>query len=189
MKRITYRNKDGILVKGVAFNIILNNRGYYLVDLIVYADGLIDCLGSIDIEKLKEHLDSGKLTRELPKESGLFIPYIGSVWTANALSPGYDNAQFLKIIGDTIKELNSEPDIKKQCIQRFKQYLIEPNDSNFENLKNDFLRIPENERALFEMVDHKDPLIELMRTEKPLTREKREYILNDYFDGEWIEMK
>lgn len=187
MKTITYRNENGSLIKGAIFKIILNNGGYYLTDLIVYADGEIYCLGRISMEKLKDYLNSGKLVRTLPKESTLFIPFLGYVQVSNDVSSSYGNDKFIEILNETIKSLNEENQ-KEKCIQLFKEYLLNPNHQNLKKLKKSYSLIPQNERALFE-IDYKDALVKFLSTEKELSREEREYILNDYFDGEWIELK
>jgi hypothetical protein len=54
-------------------------------------------------------------------------------------------------------------------------------------LKDLYLKLPEGKKALLE-IDYKDPLIRLMKNGF-MTKEEREYCLNDYFEGEWIELK
>lgn len=190
MDRIIYKIKNGEIVKGVIFNILLNHGDYTLVDLKVYADGELDCLGPITLEKLEEYLKSGKLTRILASKAKIFIPYLGHLFTDNFVSPNYNSEIFLKLIKDQIDKLKLNNDIVAICILNFKEWLIEPNETNYDKLKSAFQKLPNKQQRLFEMIDSKDPLIEIMNNNiKNLTKEQREYYLTDYFEGEWIELK
>lgn len=190
MDRITYKIKNGEIVKGVIFNIFLNHGNFTLVDLKVYADGELDCLGSITMEKLEEYLKSGKLTRTLPSKAKIFIPYLGHLFTDNFVSENHSIEWFLGLVKYQIDKLKLDNDIPSNCIINFKEWLIEPNETNFEKLKSAYQKLPNDQKRLFEMIDSKDPLIEIMNSNiKNLTKEQREYYLNDYFEGEWIELK
>jgi hypothetical protein len=70
MRRRTYRNVDGQRVEGTwrhAFT--RNGNTYYLTDLVVYADGAIDCGdgGLIDLNGLREKLACGCVATTLPE--------------------------------------------------------------------------------------------------------------------------
>ncbi len=189
-----YRESKGQKIKGELFKVFLKLHGsnnYQITDLKVYSDGYMDCLGERNIEEIKEHLHSGKLNVSLPEGSTLFIPYIGYIGT-NSSTGGYDPGSFIQLLMKTIKKLNNESEndlIKTECIRNFKTYLIDPSQSNFIKLKETYHSIPTNERMLFEIIENKDPLVKLIKTEVKLTRKEREYYLIDYFEGEWINIK
>ncbi len=188
MTRKTVRLKNGKPIAGELFSIILNNSGYFLIDLAVYADGYINCLGEISIDQLRSYLASGKLVRTLPQGNNkIFVPHVGFIHAKTSSPTGYDDEHFIKIIERAIQRLN-EDDSKVRCVELFRQYLISNTDQNFEKLKDCYLTIPKGEMGLFE-IGYKDPLEELMKKGHPLEKLKREYLLNDYFDGEWIEIK
>ncbi len=188
MERIIYKVKNGEIIKGTIFNILLKHSDFTLIDLIVYSDGEINCLGPITFDKLKEHLTSGKLTRALPAKAKLFIPYIGHV-VAEQETSSNSNEGFLNLIEDTIEKLKSNSDAATACILCFREWLINPSGENFEKLKLSYHKLPNGQNALFE-VEYKDPLVKLMNNaEVSLTKEQRLYYLTDYFEGEWIELE
>lgn len=191
MERMTYRIHEEQLIKGYIFNIILfQEKNYYLIDLKVYADGYIDCLGEINIKSLKELLDSGKLIRNLPQGESLFVPYIGYIQTNQHLQPSYNDERFIEIVEDSIKKLNSPiENYIAECILLFKFFLINPKELYFEEIKKKYFLIPEKNKVFFEISPEKDPLIKLIEKEFKFTKEEREYLLKNYYDGEWIELK
>lgn len=188
MESEIYRNQGGHFIKGVLFKIVLKDDTYHLIDLKVYADGYIDCLGSITIDKLKELLATGKLTRSLPQDARLFIPYIGYIHAAHPVPTNRSDDRFIDRIQDTIRQLNAVRNEKNDCVQLFKAYLLEPTELNLNNLRQAYLRLPDDRKAVFE-IEAKDPLIRLMNTCQDLSPEERKYLLRDYFEGEWLEMK
>lgn len=54
-----YRIEDGEIIYGESRFVFVKNLGYYLTEIKIYADGMIDCWGLMDIDELKEKLDSG----------------------------------------------------------------------------------------------------------------------------------
>ena len=161
---------------------------FYLVDLKIYADGHMDCLGEIDMNKLKRLFASGKLCWKMPPNETLFIPYISRIWTSNYQNRQESDDFIFKVIENKIEELKNGVSINSLCIDEFRQYLIEPSDHNFLKLKNTFSQLPSDKRALFEHPP-KDALLKLMETEEHPSREEREYYLRDYFEGQWLELK
>lgn len=188
MERIIYKVKNGEIIKGTIFNILLKHTDFTLIDLRVYSDGEINCLGPITLDKLKDHLTSGKLTRTLPAKAKLFIPNIGHVVAEKEISSN-SNERFLSLIEDTIEKLKSNSDAATECILFFREWLIHPSGENFEKLKLSYHKLPNGQNALFE-VEYKDPLVKLMNNaDTSLAKEQRIYYLTDYFEGEWIDLE
>jgi hypothetical protein len=187
LERIIYKTKDGVFVKGAIFNLLLNHGDFTLVELRVYSDGELDCLGPITLDQLVAHLESGRLTRSLPAKSKIFIPYIGHIISEYNAPKIYSDQRFIELIKQTIQKLNDAEDLRGECLSSFKDWLLNPSRINFEKLKDLYLKLPEGKKALLE-IDYKDPLIRLMKNGF-MTKEEREYCLNDYFEGEWIELK
>jgi len=188
MKREIYREKDGKLIKGTIINLLVKDERYYLVDLKIYADGYTDCLGEIDMCKLKRLFETGKLSWSMPPNEVLFIPYISYIFSSDYDKCNRSDSFIIKIIEDKIEELQNGESIETRCTEAFRLYLIDASVTNFSRLKNIYDDLPEGKKALFEL-PHKDPLIKLMETRDPLSREDREYYLRDYFEGEWLEIK
>ncbi len=188
MDRLIYREKNGSLIKGTIINLLVNDDGYHLVDLKVYADGHLDCLGEIDLPTIKRLFQSGKLCWKMPPNEKLFIPYISYIWTSDYHNRKESEEFIFDLIESKIEELKNEESCQLKCIEAFKQYLINPIEPNLKKLKSLYDLFPADKKGLFEHPP-KDPLIKLMETQEHISREDREYYLKDYFQGEWLEIK
>lgn len=174
------------MIKGVIFKVLLNHGTFTLTDLIVYADGLVDCLGIMTLTQLETHFKTGRLTRKLPENGKLFVPFIGYIVAEKGSSSDNDNEMFIDYIKQTMQNLNLDQDVIGDTILSFREWLINPSTENFDILKVLYLKLPEKKKSLFEYGD-KDPLVKLMNG-RTMTRLERESCLNDYFEGEWIEL-
>ena len=183
MKSTIYRLEDGKEIKGVILYAIIDNLNFYFTEIKVYEDGLIDCWELINLETFKDRLRTEKVRVSLPPDSKLNIPNLGEIEISNFLNYK-SNDDFVKEIEDVITELNGRKGRQRICIDLFKEYLIDDSDANFKKLKVAFEDLPSHQKKLFEMVDYKDPLIGLLIRGETFSREIREYMLKDYFDGE-----
>ncbi|GEM_PF-5917575 len=188
MDKIVYRNDDGQVIKGYKFNVLVKDGDYFLTDLTIYADGLIYCLGLIDLLKLKELLYSGKLALKLPVNSRILIPNIGYVISLETDFSGYSDDRFIEIIQEKIKELKVEINSRAIVFQRFKECLLESNDFNIESLKSSWGLLSEEDKLTFDS-NYFDPIKELIKTKEIWSSGKRESLLKEYFEGEWLEVK
>ena len=187
MDKIVYRKKDGLIIKGFQINIFVKDGDYFLTDLKVYADGYIDCLGSINLMKLKEYLLNGKLSRTLPENAKLFIQDIGYITVIEADETGCTDERFIEIIEEKINELNDERNERKQLFEFFKEYLINANQISLNKLLSKWDLLTIEEKRTFES-DYFEPLITVLNTKVIYTSEKRLFLLEKYFQGEWLEV-
>src|SRR3954471_10389089 len=66
--RITYRTADGVRIPGTWRHVFICNGGhYFLTDLFIYADGLIDCWGLVTVVELEEKLRTGWVATSFPE--------------------------------------------------------------------------------------------------------------------------
>jgi len=193
MQRYIYKYQNNKTIRGVLFRILIKihaSRTYQLNDLKVFADGKIECFGERSINEIRELLILDKISIELPNNGALlYIPYLGNF--NNSYVSNNDQIDFfINILTKTIEQLNDVIYVSKtECYYAFKDYLINQTEQNYITLKNLYFKLPEKERQLFEIVKERDPLIKLMETGKTFTNKEREYFLNDYFEGEWIDIK
>jgi len=192
MDRVVYKASGQGRVKGLALHVLVPGATYHLADLTVYEDGSMDCLGwDLDMVRLKELFDSERLTMILPAGSRLFIPYTGVVMISHGSSPD-SNLKFLDAVRSCLKHLrdpDSPDSLALVCMRWFRDFLIDPSDKNVAELVACHERLPEDKKVLFEYVAYKDPLVEFVKTREVPSAESRRLMLNDYFDGEWLEMK
>ncbi len=64
--RRTYRLVEGQPVEGTWRHVFVHNHLYYLADLVVYADGMIDCWGLIGFDEFRAKVASGWVATTLP---------------------------------------------------------------------------------------------------------------------------
>lgn len=140
----------------------------------------------MDLKTFKEKLKSGKIRITLPKDSELRIHNLGVVQVKEFL-PEKTNEDFIKEIEDSIIELNGGKGSVWKCFDFFKNYLLKDTEDNYLELKRLFEDLPSHKKLVFEGVDYKDPLIQLMKTKEKFSSEYRKSMLNDYFEGEWDE--
>ena len=187
-RQTIYRKESDRDIEGKVLYAIIQNFRFYLAEIKVYADGLIDCWELVDLPTFKTMLQSGKIRISLPPNSKLYIDNLGE-FEVTQFNSFKTNEDFVKEIEDTILELNGHKGRQSICIDLFKEYLIDPNETNYKKLEISFNDLPSHRKMLFEGIDNKDPLIKLMTTNKSFTIEERKYMLGDYFDMGNIEIK
>ncbi len=155
--RTTHRTADGVRIPGTWRHAFINNGGtYYLTDLFVYADGLIDCWGLATVEEFERKLRSGWVATSFPEGAeasahGLASWKFGETWTW--LTPEL----LLAEVRDTLDELNGRPDSTGRCLAAVDAFLADRSEANRAVVRSAYLAIPETRRhyALGDM-DRKD---------------------------------
>ncbi|MFB7366590.1 DUF7638 domain-containing protein, partial [Streptomyces hydrogenans] len=69
-RRVTYRTVDGVRIPGTWRHVFIRNGRYFLTDLLIYADGLVDCWGLVTVEEFEEKVRSGWVATTLPDGAG-----------------------------------------------------------------------------------------------------------------------
>ena len=181
-----YRESNGVKIYGKVFHGIVKNGMYFLAEITVFSDGMIRCWGLMDLKTFKEKLKSGWIRLTLPEDSELRIHNLGVV-QAKEFLPEKTNEDFVKEIEDTILELNGGKGRGWKCFDFFKNYLLKDTEQNYLELKKLYEDLPSHKKILFEGVEYKDPLIQLMKTGEKFSSEERKSMLYDYFEEEWNE--
>jgi len=183
MRTRTYRTRDNETIEGVIFHAIIYNHHYYLSEIMVYADGIIDCWDLIDLESFKERLQSGRIRINLPEGSTLRMHNLGNIKIED-FTPVKSNEDFIIEIEDAIEELNGRQTGSEICRELFRQYLMKPSQAIMDSLRTAYHNLPSHQRVLFEGVYYKDPLVQLMETGEEFSPAARQGMLDDYFNEE-----
>ncbi|MFI1031312.1 NADAR domain-containing protein [Streptomyces sp. NPDC020951] len=154
--RITYRTADGVRTPGTWRHAFIRNGSYFLTDLFVYADGLIDCWGLVTIEEFEGKLRSGWVATTLPdgaEASAHDLAYWKFSEPRSWLTPELLVAE----LRDTIDQLNGRPDSTGRCLAAVDTFLTDRTEENRATARLAFLAIPASQRryALGDM-DSKD---------------------------------
>jgi hypothetical protein len=182
-------------LKGAILKIFLkieSSNYYEITDLFIFEDKTLSCANcQFDLNTLRKALETGRLSVQLPSTKKLFIPYTGYVKIEPSEYPSFNIDEYISKIKSIFKTLNEphKDSIQATCIEHFREYLIENNESNLKKLKKAFNSLPNKEVVLLEASLEKDPLYDLMKTGRAFSIDERRYFLNDYFEDEWIEIK
>ncbi|QKW23402.1 NADAR family protein [Kitasatospora sp. NA04385] len=155
--RITHRTADGVRVPGTWRHAFIRNGGhYFLTDLFVYADGLIDCWGLVTVEEFEEKLRTGWVATGFP-EGGEASAHELADWKFGEPESWITPESLVAEVRDTIDRLNGRPDSTGRCLAAVEVFLADRTEENRSAARAAFLAIPETQRryALGDM-DSKD---------------------------------
>lgn len=118
--------------------------GYYLDDLVVFADGRITCDERTDLVGLAKKLATGRWAVTDPGTPPLPDP--PSKWEARYSEPLTPEG-FLLEVADRIEALNNRPTVRKRCWDAIRQYERQPSEANRELLRAAYLAVPAHLRV------------------------------------------
>ncbi|MFF9854281.1 NADAR family protein [Streptomyces litmocidini] len=155
--RITHRTADGVRIPGTWRHTFIRNGGhYFLTDLFIYADGLIDCWGLVTVEEFEEKLRTGWVATSFP-EGGEASAHELADWKFSEPKSWLTPELLVAEVRDTIDQLNGRPDSTGRCLAAVDVFLADRTEENRAAARAAFLAVPESQRryALGDM-DSKD---------------------------------
>ncbi|MGW4811683.1 NADAR family protein [Kitasatospora cineracea] len=155
--RITHRTADGVRIPGTWRHAFIRNGGrYFLTDLFIYADGLINCWGLVTVEEFEEKLRTGWVATSFPEGGNASAHGLAS-WKFSEPESWVTPELLVAEVRDTIDRLNGRPDSTGRCLAAVDVFLAERTEENRSAARAAFLAIPETRRhyALGDM-DSKD---------------------------------
>ncbi|MET7978054.1 NADAR family protein [Streptomyces mirabilis] len=155
--RITYRKADGVRIPGTWRHAFICNGGtFFLTDLVIYADGLIDCWGLVTVDEFEQKLRSGWVATDLPEGAEASAHDLAS-WKFSEPRTWLTPELLLAEVRDTIDQLNRRPDSTARCLAAVDVFLADRTEENRATARAAYLAIPETQRryALGDM-DRKD---------------------------------
>ncbi|MDA5280001.1 NADAR family protein [Streptomyces sp. Isolate_45] len=155
-RRITHRTADGVRIPGTWRHAFIRNGRYFLTDLFIYADGLIDCWGLVTIEEFEEKLRTGWVAATIPDGAEAAAHDLGR-WKFSDPRSRLTPELLLAEVLDTIDQLNQRPDSTGRCLAAVDAFLADRTEENRAAAHTAFLAIPASRRryALGDM-DRKD---------------------------------
>ncbi|MCP3756197.1 NADAR family protein [Streptomyces sp. TBY4] len=143
--RITHRVVDGVRIPGTWRPIFIRNGRYFLTELFIYADGLIDCWGLVTLEEFEEKIRTGWVATALPDGAEAAVHGLAS-WKfsepRNQLTPDLLVAE----VRDSIDQLNKRPDSTGRCLAAVDAFLADRTEENRAAARTAFLAVPETQR-------------------------------------------
>lgn len=160
---ITYRTADGVRIPGTWRHAFICNGGtYFLTDLGIYADGLIDCWGLVTLDEFEQKLRSGWVATGLPEGAEASAHGLAS-WRFAEPHTRITPELLLAEVRDTIEELNGRPDSTARCLAAVDVFLADRTEENRAAARTAYLAVPETQRhyALGDM-DRKDRPLQVL---------------------------
>jgi predicted NAD-dependent protein-ADP-ribosyltransferase YbiA (DUF1768 family) len=142
----TSREVDGETVDGSWRHIFINNGGsYHLTDLLVYADGLVDCWGLVTLEELRDKLRTGWVATTFAEGARASAHEVAS-WTFTDVESWVTADELYAEVVDQIATLNGGLDSTGRCLEALDVYLADPTEPNRKLLEAAYGDIPEHRR-------------------------------------------
>jgi hypothetical protein len=141
-----YRNTDsGEKIFGKEIPACINNGGYHLVTLKVYADGLIDCWGLVDFKGFKEKVRDGWVTVEVPPghRINMLDLFYGDT---TGLTFHVKNEDLIKKVGETIRQLQGKSTASDRCLKAFLLFMRSPSEEARADVAKNYEMVAEHHR-------------------------------------------
>lgn len=186
-KQPTFRIVDGERIPGLSRPAFVRNGDHhYLVQLGIYADGLIDCWGLLTLEEFAAGLRRGRIVTRF--EDGARAAVHETVeWEFSKVNGHLTPESLYAEIRDDIDDLNGRPDSTARAWRAVHEFRAEPTEERRAVLRAAYEEIPGHERHAA-LADHSvgdGPLYDLaMGPGGDVTPEEYQESL-DYFDEEW----
>ncbi len=142
----TYRlTDDGEHVEGTWRHVFIHNGpSYFLTDLKIYADGLIDCWGLVNLEEFKEKVRSGWVATTLADGGEASAHHLASWKFSNPHVIGRD--ELIREVEDTIAELQGAPSSADRFNIALDSYLASRSEEERTSLRAAYQAIPSHMR-------------------------------------------
>lgn len=153
----TWRNVDGERIEGTWRHAFIRNGGnYFLTDLLIYADAMVDCWGLETLEGFAGKLASGWVATDLPEGARASAHHLAS-WKFAEPKTWLTPEMLLGEVRDDIDNLNGRPDSTRRCLAAVDVFRQQPTEANRTAAREAYEAIPEHLRryALGDM-DRKD---------------------------------
>ncbi|MFJ8032470.1 MULTISPECIES: NADAR family protein [unclassified Streptomyces] len=155
-KRNTYRVVDGVRIPGTWRHAFIRNGSHFLTDLVIYADGLVDCWGLVTLDEFEEKVRSGWVATTLPDGARASAHGLAT-WTFGEPRSRLSPELLVAEVRDTVDRLNGRPDSTGRCLAAVDVFLADRTEENRAAARTAFLAVPASRRryALGDM-DSKD---------------------------------
>ncbi|MFE0424557.1 NADAR family protein [Streptomyces sp. NPDC058953] len=191
-KQIVHREADGRRIRGTWRQTFIRNCGtYFLTELYIWADGMVDAWGLLTLDEFERKLASGWVATSLP-EGGQASAHHLAAWRFEEPETWYTPELLLAEVRDTIDELNGRPDSTGRCRALLDVFLADRTEANRLAVRDAYHAIPETLRryALGDMDCKDQPLRVLVagvggtdeETGEVITREIYQEDAIDYFE-------
>lgn len=147
LRRRTFRLVDGERIAGTwrpAF--FRNGPTYFLTDLLVYADALIDCGGLMTLEDFARQVRSGRIATA-PEDGATASAHHLAQWRFSHVRPVITPEGLIGEVRDEIEMLNGRPGAAERCHTALEAFRAAPGEEHRAALRAAYLAIPDHLRC------------------------------------------
>lgn len=124
----------------------INNGGtYFLTEIKIYRDGMIDCWDLVDLSGFKQKVSEGWVVTTLPPDACVSISFL-TVFTVKKLLASIHEDEFIKEVADEIERLNGRQTTRDKCLLAYQHYQNEPTEESRRALREAYEAVPEHHR-------------------------------------------
>ncbi|GIG21377.1 hypothetical protein Cch01nite_21010 [Cellulomonas chitinilytica] len=142
---------------------IHNGDTFYLTELKIYEDGLVDCWGLVDLAEFRQKVASGWVATELPAGARVSAHLLAS-WTATEPTNHLSGDELVREVVDEVDRLAGRPTAAGRCMAALERFLETPSEEGRAAVRAAYGEIPRHlRRFVLGDMDAKDlPLRTLM---------------------------
>jgi hypothetical protein len=116
------REQEERVIEGITLWVFIHNGDtYYLTEIGVYRDGMIDCWGLVNLDEFKQKVATGWVVSSLPEEAKVHIPML-SMFVVHSISYSVSEQDLLNEVEDEIANLNGRPTSIHKCCAAYKEF-------------------------------------------------------------------
>lgn len=141
----TYRVEDGERIEGSWRQIFIRNGTYFLAELKVYADGMIDCWGLVDFAAFRQKVASGWVATTFPQGARASAHHLVD-WRFDDPWSMLTPQQLIAEVADEIEHLAGRPTSEDRCRAALDRYLDDLSGENLAALRDAYHAVPEHVR-------------------------------------------
>jgi hypothetical protein len=150
----TSRIQDGIEIPGMYTHAFIHNGSYFVSEIRVYQDGIIDCWDLVDFEGFKQKIVQGWVVTTLPNNAPVSVSRLVR-FTATETQTFVKEEEFIKEVADAIEELNRRPTSTHKCRAAFQRFQEEHSEEARQQVQKTYEAVPEHLRWF--LLDEMDP--------------------------------
>jgi predicted NAD-dependent protein-ADP-ribosyltransferase YbiA (DUF1768 family) len=143
--RKTYRTVDDQQIAGTWRPIFIRNGNYYLTELYIYADGVINCWENVTLDGLREKIRAGWVATALPSGALASVHDLAS-WKFAEPQMWLTGDQLLGEVADEIDRLNERPDSTGRLHEAIRAYVADPSEEHRLEVRDRYEAVPEHHR-------------------------------------------
>ena len=152
-----FREENGKRIIGTCLPAFINNGGsYFLTEIKIYADGMIDCWGLVDFATFKQKVAEGWVATRLPEGADVSVSLLCQ-FRVSGVSSWKSPGDFIDEVADEIEALNNRPTTSDRCRAAYAAYQKDPVSEKRFALKTAYEAIPKHlRRFVLHDMDLKD---------------------------------